>query len=352
MALGRNKRLQGLFTACAATLLIGACGGGGGGGGELAPAPSGGPPPGPPSAPPGVTPTDAQRIAAATGTAQSNTNFCQSIRPFYWEMGDRAARMASGSVNAAGNAISYSANSLMNIASASKWLYGAYVAQKQTGALTASDIKFLTFRSGYTDFTWCLPTQNVEQCASYQNNGVLNPAHDGKFFYSGGHMQNHAKLFGLGALGNTALAAEMQAQLGVDIGLSYVLPQPAGGVATTAADYAVFLRKLMDGTLTLGSLLGSNKVCTNPTTCPAEAVETPVPSSETWHYSLGHWVEDDPNAGDGSFSSAGAFGFYPWIDADRTYYGIIARQGAAGGGYDSARCGRQLRKAWMTGTVQ
>ena len=58
--------------------------------------------------------------------------------------------------------------------------------------------------------------------------------------------------------------------------------------------------------------------------------------------------------GDGAFSSAGAFGFYPWIDTSKRYYGIVARQDffSARAGVDSAYCGRVIRKAWVTGTAQ
>jgi hypothetical protein len=63
-------------------------------------------------------------------------------------------------------------------------------------------------------------------------------------------------------------------------------------------------------------------------------------------------VEDDP-AGDGAFSSPGAFGFYPWIDATKTYYGIVARHVVGAGSYlESAQCGAALRRAFITGTAQ
>ena len=41
---------------------------------------------------------------------------------------------------------------LSSIASASKWIYGMYVVQQRGGAanLTANDVRFLTFESGYT----------------------------------------------------------------------------------------------------------------------------------------------------------------------------------------------------------
>ena len=114
--------------------------------------------------------------------------------------------------------------------------------------------------------------------------------------------------------------------------------------------YATFLRKLLGNQLQLGALLGSDPVCTNPDTCPS-AVYSPVAGDLSWHYSLGHWVEDDPVHGDGAFSSPGALGFYPWIDAGKKSYGVLARV-AFGGADESAACGALIRKAWATGTVQ
>jgi hypothetical protein len=320
--------------ALAATALLSGCGGGGDSG---SPTPAG--------------PTDAQRSAAATATAQSTTNLCAPIAPFYWEVGDRDARLASGSVNAAGNASTYASSTLMPIASASKWLYAGYIVQKRQGVLSATDIQFLNFRSGYTNFSICLQTQTVDSCLAYLNNGVHSDATDGQFDYGGGHMQKHASLEGLGALDNAGLAAEVRSQLGTDIGLVYTQPQPAGGGASTADDYARYLRKLLGGMLRMSAALGTNPVCTNPTTCPA-AISTPIPLNESWHYSVGHWVEDDPVVGDGAFSSPGAFGFYPWVDAGKRWYGIVARKDSAGGGVDSVYCGRLIRKAWVTGVAQ
>ena len=102
----------------------------------------------------------------------------------------------------------------------------------------------------------------------------------------------------------------------------------------------------------MSTKLGTSAVCTNPATC-ADALFTPIPSTESWHYSIGHWVEDDPAVGDGAFSSAGAFGFYPWIDSTKTWYGVLARVlPAQEEGYASAQCGRLIRKAWVTGVTQ
>lgn len=309
-------------------------------------------------APPPSGPDLAQRTAAAMATAQSTSNLCNPIRPFYWEIGDGTQRQASGSVNAAGNATTYTASTVMSIASASKWLYGAYVAERRGGVLTTEDIQYLTFRSGYTGLVPigdCQQTDTVASCVTRNDNDVQTPAHVGKFYYNGGHMQKHASLAApgvdLGAMDNAALAAEMRRLLGTDIAMSFTQPQPAGGVRTSANDYAVFLRKLINNQLRLGALLGANKVCTNPGTC-SDALSTPITNGLDWHYSLGHWVEDDPTRSDGAFSSAGAFGFYPWVDATKTWYGIVARSDALGGGNESADCGALIRRAWVTGVAQ
>ncbi len=298
----------------------------------------------PPVAGPAPDLTNAARVAAATATAQSMSNACASLPSFYWEIGDQAARIASGSVRAP----VYSADTLLNVASASKWIYGAYVVEKRLGALTAQDIKFLNFRSGYSSFDNCNNNPTVGLCLASGSNGEYDGATDGKFFYNGGHMQKHASLEGLDGLNNAGLAAEVRGQIGAEIAMTYTQPQPAGGVRTSARQYAKFLRKMLTGDLRMGRALGTHAVCTNPATC-ASAVNTPIPADEKWQYSLGHWVEDDPAVGDGAFSSPGAFGFYPWIDADKTYYGIVARAAVGGAAIESVKCGRLIRKAWMTG---
>ena len=293
--------------------------------------------------------SDQQRIQAATITAERNSQ-CTAIRPFYWEVGDRNSAMASGSVNSSTDPKVYTASSVLSIASASKWIYGTYVVQKRAAALSSDDFKYLNFESGYTNFTECLTTQTVAQCDAYQTNGVYTPANDGRFFYDGGHMERHAVLMGLGDMNNAALGAEVRSALGSDVTLAYSQPQLAGGVYLTPSAYALMLRKILAGQLLMGSMLGAHPVCTNPKNCASSAF-APIPSNESWHYSIGHWVEDDPVVGDGAFSSPGAFGFYPWIDASKTYYGVVARSDSAGA-LDSVDCGRLVRKAWVTGVAQ
>jgi hypothetical protein len=271
------------------------------------------------------------------------------VRPFYWEIGDGQGLRASGSTDGS----TYTASTVMNIASASKWLYAAYVAERRAGVLSATaDVPYLNFSSGYTEFALCLPGQTVAQCQSLPANDGQVPADIGRFAYAGGHMQKHAVDIGLGPLANASLATEIRARLGNDILLTYTQPQLAGGVESTAADYARFLRKLVRNELRLRPLLATQSLCASDAACARTGVTTPAPANEAWRYSLGHWVEDDSVVGDGAVSSPGAFGFYPWINRARDTYGILAREAAAGSGFDSVRCGRLIRKAWETGVAR
>jgi hypothetical protein len=251
------------------------------------------------------------------------------------------------------------ADTKMAIASASKLIYGAYVAEKRAGVLTADDVTFLHFTSGYTVFDHCLKDQTVAECQSYQSrrihNGGYVEEYEGLFFYNGGHMQKHAVLFGLGPDHDAELAAEINSVLGTAI--EYNQPQLPGGVRTSSAEFGRFLQRVVGGKLKIRPLLGHDAVCTNPVTCPT-AVFTPVPLDESWHYSIGHWVEDDPNVGDGAFSSPGAFGFYPWVDASKRWWGVLGRESfeglgdGEGQGVSSAFCGREIRAAWLSGQAR
>ena len=285
-------------------------------------------------------PTIAQRAAAAASAAAQAPD-CVAVQPFYWSVGDASGVQGDGSVGVAPP----TASTLMPIASASKLVYGAYVAEERAGVLTDGDLHYLNFVSGYTDFTSCQPGETVGACEADGSNGTYEAANDGKFFYGGGHMQKHATDDGLAALDSVDLARAVNARLGTSF--NYSQPQPAGGIFTTAAAYGAFLQRIVGGQLQISSLLGAHPVCTQPSSCAA-AVYSPIPS-EAVHYSIGHWVEDDAQ-GDGAFSSAGKFGFYPWVAHDKAWWGVLARNAQAGTeqeGVASMQCGRRIRAAWV-----
>jgi hypothetical protein len=231
------------------------------------------------------------------------------------------------------------------------------------------NIPFLNFTSGFTfegnypPTTPCPTTGTVDGCLAGLPT-TPNPADVGAFYYDSDHMEEDASLhWGLGSDGILKLQSDIQAVLGSDLTFAYSIPMLAAGVYTTSDDYTAFLRKILAGQYQMSQTLSANKVCTNwaVSGCNAIVGQSPITTAsneaEAWSYSMGHWIEDDPKVGDGSFSSAGALGWYPWIDKTQTYYGIIARadlNAAAGDyeGYESAVCGRLIRNAFITGEEQ
>jgi hypothetical protein len=222
-------------------------------------------------------------------------------------------------------------------------------------------------------------------------NSLFTGATAGRFSYSGGHFQRFAVAannpnpadysyygsspygFGMGSdlysystetgplLANAVLTGLSTLSTSL---FTYAFPQLAGGVFANAGDYATFLQAILNNNLRINGYLGQNSVCTlpgaiNPDGSTCNAAYTPI-VDENMSYSYGHWVENDYSQpySDGSFNSAGAFGFYPWIDASKTYYGVVARfvqgvtfsgQSTIGNGYQSELCGREIRYSFLTG---
>jgi CubicO group peptidase (beta-lactamase class C family) len=289
-------------------------------------------------------PVAAQSVAERTAAVEATLDrapVCRGLGDFYWEVGDTNGKLAAG---ARGGAVT--ANRPLRIASASKWIFGAYVVERQGGHPSDSQIDALEMKSGYDQLNpvACAGARTVQGCLERRRNADLTPAHVGLFSYNGGHDQKLAVELGLGALDAEGFAAEMRRVLGRDLAIGFSSPQPAGGMEISPSGYAAFLRKIMGGHLRIAALLGSHPVCTLPSACP-QAVGSPLPYA--WHYSLNHWIEDAPGE-DGAFSSAGAFGFYPWISADRSLYGILARDSIfRHSGVKSAQCGAAIRRAWV-----
>ena len=324
-------------------------------------------------APVAVGPPTTGSVAAATATA-SNNALCTAIQPFYWEIGDKAGALASGSVGTGSSGGQVLASTRLSIASASKWIYGTYIVQVRgaAAALTAQDINFMHFTSGYTNMGDSTTTSTcpapatgpntVNVCLAQTNsaNGLpytyQNPATEGTFDYDSGHLENHAsQLGGLGDVAVGQLGATIGDLLGSNIDFVYTEPLMAGGIYTSANDYTVVLRGILSGALFMHDALGTSPVCTRPSAPGCNASFSPIP--EAWHYSIAHWVEDDPATnGDGAFSSAGAFGFYPWVEAAKNYYGVLSREAQTGNGeqqgYASVQCGRLIRHAWDAGLEQ
>ncbi len=296
-----------------------------------------------------------QRIEAAKETAKANP-YCIDITRYYWEIGSKDGAIVSGSTGDQ----SVVSTTILPIASATKWVFGAYMVQAKSGTLDYDTIEALTMSSGYTSFgnLSCVPNyvQTVGDCFNIGDNNEYTPGHDHYFYYNGGHFQKLAMDNDLGPLSDPELVAEFQDKLKNDYNFIFSSPQLAGGITTSAKQYAIFLQNILDQQLLLYDHLGADAVCTNPDTCSTSIASPYI--DQDFHYSYGHWVEDDPVPGDGAFSSAGLFGFYPWINVQKTHYGVISRyevpsgENDIGSGAASQACGSLIRIAFETGSPQ
>jgi len=91
---------------------------------------------------------------------------------------------------------------------------------------------------------------------------------------------------------NAALQTDMRKWLGADTCITVQYSDVASGLGMSAGGYAVLLRKIMGNRLVISNLMGSNKTCTLPQTCPQSSFSPLEPRD--WDYSIGHWVEREP----------------------------------------------------------
>lgn len=298
-----------------------------------------------------------QSAALAAQKTASTHPKCLEIAPFYWEIGDRDQILASGSIEGKRARDSVRRATEFGIASASKWIFAAYVLEKQKGKIDPETKQFLTMSSGYDHLKTlsCVFSSTVKGCFDRRENSKFSKEDKGIFFYNGGHFQKWGIDHGMADMTKEDLSKEYQSQLGKDLPLEFGGTQLAGGIKTSAQTYALFLQKVLKGNLRIKEFLGKDAICTLPASC-ASSRSSPIPLD--WHYSYGHWVEDDSEKGDGSFSSAGLFGFYPWIDHNKKFYGLISRHKTPslgdeiGSGLGSAQCGGLIRKSFLLAQPQ
>lgn len=294
----------------------------------------------------------------AAATAAANSSVCDDVRPFYWEIGGPSGGpIVSGQVGGT----DYARDTVVEIASASKWIFGAYVVERYGGipggAAGATIVSALDMLEGHVSFValLCSLTAKVTGCHTIANNDTVDSGKVGYFNYNGGDGQYAAADSGLLGLANKTrvqLLAEMNSYLGLHSDFSYNTPSVASGMKASAGAYAEFLQNIMDGTYEISNYLDYNPVATVCTDCSSPIGDVDM------HYTLYHWIEDNAagtlpnsktmNAGDGSYSSTGVYGFYPWITSDLNYYGIISTYNDSGVTHlDSAVCGQAIRAAFL-----
>ncbi|SEU16822.1 hypothetical protein [Stigmatella erecta] len=293
---------------------------------------------------------------AALDTANTSAS-CQPLGNFYWEIGTGAGPLY-GFPRGSG----VSATTVMPIASASKWLYaGAYVQSKGYANLGPDEKKRLNFTSGFIDESTTLcgdAGTTVSECygPAYKNVSY-RLLQNGRFFYNGGHMQKLA-LDDIGARKGTGVASVMDwlnAWLGTPLPESDSDVAVAGGFSGSAAHYRTFLMKLINNQYELSSKLTVDAV---PSWQGGPNVSSTPWTAGQAYYGLGHWIEGETVNGVWTVtghSSAGAFGFYPWVNAAKDRYMLLARSrqlGANEEGEKSRACAQTIRKAYELGVPQ
>jgi len=178
--------------------------------------------------------------------ALDQTPQCQGLGDYYWEIGDRQGVLVQGQ-----HGRTIGPTTAIDIASASKWVFAAYVVQRLGSSLTSDQMQKLQLTSGYDNLNpaFCVGRSTVEACFNAADNSRLDATHVGLFSYNGGHMQKLMMDLGLGNFDKNALTTDLHRHLPLDAAFSYSSPQAAGGMRTTPAAYGDFLRRIIRGEL-------------------------------------------------------------------------------------------------------
>jgi len=214
----------------------------------------------------------------------------------------------------------------------------------------------LSFTSGFNDSPTdvsCIsvgnlvaPELSLEECVERRYDNGLDLPPGTAFSYGPEHLQ----IAGLMAEQATGMsyAELLESQLIDTLQLSnatentsptQINPRVAGGAQSSAEDYALILQSLLNG-----SLISNIELFIQDRT-PSTGIAIdykPDNVIDDWHYALGAWRFCPESNWDDSceqleiISSPGAFGWTPWVDFERGYYGLITMDDRNGDGAASA----------------
>ncbi|MBA3880925.1 MAG: serine hydrolase [Sphingobium sp.] len=200
--------------------------------------------------------------------------------------------------------------------------------------------QLLSFTSGFnaeeTD-QGCIrdATTTIAVCArSYYDRG-LGSAPGAAFNYGPAHLQIAAAMTEQAT--GLAWAQIVRQEITQNEGMNATLftlpstsnPRVAGGAVSTPDDYIRFMDALLAGRLItdLPAYLADRTAGLTVLNTPDVTI-----SNGEWHYALAAWRECDDRpfstrcASQRLLSSPGAFGWTPWVDYDRGYWGLIAME--------------------------
>ncbi|MDC0598318.1 beta-lactamase family protein [Gammaproteobacteria bacterium] len=165
-----------------------------------------------------------------------------------------------------------------------------------------------------------------------------------QFYYGSNHLQvaGAMAIVAGGYADWEALFNEFKSQTGLFANSSYNLPSTnnprlAGGMSWTGNDYINFIRSYKNAYIFSSTYMFD--IATTDQIATASIENSPALSGieEDWHYGYGLWIEchlpeftSTACIPAKSVSSPGAYGAYPFLNIDKDYFGIIARQGKLG----------------------
>ncbi|PZO02529.1 MAG: hypothetical protein DCF28_08555, partial [Alphaproteobacteria bacterium] len=188
---------------------------------------------------------------------------------------------------------------------------------------------------------------SLQRCVQEIHRGGLDTQPGQSFNYGNEHMQIAALM--MVETGRRSVDAIMRDRLLGPLGVSSETRYPvwagdnptySGGMRSTGEDYGLVLSAILRGDLfkdRAGFL--ANRVGDRPMRTVPPAIGS---SRLAWRYGWGFWKEcsgaDYHSACEDSpvISSAGAFGFTPWIDFRRGYWAVIVMEEPLNRGYDPA----------------
>lgn len=252
------------------------------------------------------------------------------------------------------------------IASASKWITSATVMtaidQKKlnlgdtTGKILGPSWKapqsqvtlrqLLSFTSGLEQRESCIlrPRKSIEDCSNEIAKAKMLAVPGEAYNYGNTNMQVAGRMLEVAT--QSDFANYFHRNLSGPLGMNaeyYTFPkkkigkQPllAGGIVTSTNDYLKFLKMLsQDGVYEGKTVLSKEAILEMEKDHYRDGMKvmsSPLKvGNVSYHYALGNWVECKGSVADckdaSIRSSAGTFGFYPWIDRKNRYYAIYATE--------------------------
>jgi CubicO group peptidase (beta-lactamase class C family) len=213
----------------------------------------------------------------------------------------------------------------------------------QVGTITLQHL--LSFTSGLQNENLCTfnPFSSLDACVRLIRDTPMLAPPGTRFDYGSTHLHVAARmaevatgrsfdaLFRERLTAPLALPADVQFYTLPNQSLGVANPLVAGGLRASAREYGVLLAAVFRDGRTSGASIATPSLFAAQSRAPYPSVDigqspyagAPVPV----RYGLGAWLEcATPATGCDRISSAGAFGFTPWIDRAAGYYATLAME--------------------------